>query len=148
MVLAFIPKLCEPIYSIDYGKVFGSYDIDQVDQFINGNPQITYKNLSGIYEELRPNLIQAFEEKRFKNCRSRAEIYDESTDGRDHYFWFYVRADFNGKEVWEFVELENERVGYCSYGITSIRCDDELFGYMFFGKDALEETVKGGSQED
>jgi len=52
-------------YATKYSNVFASYDIKQVDAYLNESTIITYKGISKTYGELRENVVNAFKEKNF-----------------------------------------------------------------------------------
>jgi len=53
-------------YATKYSNVFASYDIKQVDAYLNESTIITYKGISKTYGELRENVVNAFKEKIFQ----------------------------------------------------------------------------------
>jgi len=50
-------------YAIRYAKVLDSYDIREMDEYLNEETLLTYNGVTKSYKELRDNVIHAFEEK-------------------------------------------------------------------------------------
>ena len=123
----------DTLYSIEYAQVFGSYDINKVDQYLNEETLITYDGMTDIYRNLRNNVIIAFEEKQY-------EMPNDSSYGHgDDLFINGVQTI--GIQVYidseqyssEFVSIEIEQQWLIFYKIRSITSRDDFFGYLFFG---------------
>lgn len=58
-------KTVDTDYAIKYSEVFGSYDINEVDKYLDEDTLIVYKGMTKTYKELRNNIIKAFNEKKY-----------------------------------------------------------------------------------
>ena len=121
-------------YAINYAKVFGSYDINQVDLYLSSSTAITYQGTTKTYEELRDNVINAFHDKNF----SMAE--DSSYGHAENSFidkvqivgiQSYVDCTNDHEEV--YIKMLLERKGINTFSIKALSSDDEFFGYLFYG---------------
>ena len=131
----FIPGVDATAYAIEYSKVFGSYDIDKVDEYLNELTVITYRGTSKTYKELRTNIISAFNEKKFimTNDSSYGSGKGGFVDGvQTVRMQSYV--DLDGKSIEVYIEMQLEKTGLSSAKIKSLSSDNEFFGYLFFGK--------------
>ena len=120
-------------YATEYAQVFGSYNIEKVDRYLNENTLITYKNITKPYKDLRKNVISAFDSKLF-------EMANGASYGHGNNCFFngvqsvgvqtYVISErYNS----EFVSMELERHGLVFYKVKSLTSSDDFFGYLFFG---------------
>ena len=126
-------KRVDTKYAIEYAQVFGSYEIKKVDQYLAKETLITYNGVTDTYENLRGNILSAFEEKLY-------ELPKDSSYGHgDDAFikgiqTIGIQVYVNSTEYSnEFVSMELERRWGISYNIRSITSNDDFFGYLFFG---------------
>ena len=123
-------KLLYNKYATEYSKVFGSYDITFVDEYLDGETIIIYRDFSKEYKELRSSVIDAFSEKRYvmKNNSSYGSVY--FNDGvKIIGIQSYVIID--GKSVEVYVEMQLERTGFTTFRVKSISSNHKFFGYLF-----------------
>lgn len=121
-------------YAITYSEVFGSYDIRQVDQYLNEETIITYKGVSASYKELRENVVHAFKTKKFRMLENSSYGSDnqKNLDGvQEVHIESYVEFDNKSYEVSVIMMLETK--GINKFSVKSLSSNDEFFGYLFFG---------------
>ena len=121
-------------YAIEYSKRLGSHDISQIDTFLNEYTTLTYKGETKMYKELRPNIITAFNEKKFIMAK------DSSYGHGTNYFIARIQTikiqsyiNLDGKSVENYIEMQLEKTGFKKFRVKSLSSDDEFFGYLFFG---------------
>lgn len=128
-------KTVDTEYATKYSEVFGSYNIGKVDKYLNENTLISYQGVTKTYKELRNNLIEAFNEKKYvmpqKNSYGHGDNKFVNNIQEVRVLTFVEYTD----KISEDVLLEIERKGLFSYSIRSIKCDESFFGYLFFGID-------------
>jgi len=123
------------VYAEKYSEVFGSYEIDKVDNFLDNNTILYFKGESKTYAELRKNVIKAFDEKIYSmpQISSYGSAYGK--------FANYVQevgictfGDYKGR-FFEGVIMEIERTSLFSFSfrVKSLKSNDKFFGYLFFG---------------
>lgn len=112
-----------------YTAALGSYDIAKVDSFFDNDTQITCKGVTKTYKELRKNVIAAFEEKRFKMAEDCS--YGDYSDGK-YRIESFVQLPDGSNEC--YVEIETQDTGFRKYRISSVECNHDFFGYLFFGE--------------
>lgn len=133
IVISVCSQQIDTKYAIEYAQVFGSYDIEKVDQYLNKETLITYDGVTETYENLRNNVIAAFEEKQY-------EMRNGSSYGNGDDL-FVTGVQTIGIQVYieseeyhsDFVSMELERHWLVFYKIKSITSNDNFFGYLFFG---------------
>ncbi|HEX9062272.1 MAG TPA: hypothetical protein VF941_19045 [Clostridia bacterium] len=121
-------------FAIKYSQVFGSYDINQVDQYLNKETIISYKGLSGTYGQLRNNVISAFKEHKFKMAdgSSYGSGNDKFINGvQEVNIQSYVIYKDGSTEV--PITMQLEKNGINKFTVKSLSNDDDFFGYLFFG---------------
>lgn len=121
-------------YAIKYSKCVGSYDISQVDAFLDDDTAITHKDETKTYKELRPNVITAFNEKKFSmaNDSSYGSGNNSFVDGVQIVkIQSYVNLD--GKSVEVYIEMQLEKTGFNSFRVKSLSSNDAFFRRLFFG---------------
>lgn len=119
-------------YAIKYNEVFGSYDINEVDRYLNEETLITYKGITKSYKELRSNIVKAFEEKKYKMGSSYGNGSGSFIGGvQEVGIQTYVESSYHSN----FVIMELECHGLFFYKINSIKSEDSFFGYLFFAKE-------------
>lgn len=120
-------------YAIEYSRVFGSYDIKEVDQYLNEETLITYHDMTDTYKNLRNNVIAAFDEKKFTMPPG------ASYGHGDDFFIFGVQTigiQTNvDSELYssDYVSMELRRKWLIFYEVESMVSSDDFFGYLFFG---------------
>ena len=123
----------DTIYATRYNEVFGSYDINKVDKYLNSETQIIYKGKTKTYKELRENVQSAFREREY-------EMPQGSSYGHGNNKFVkgiqkigirsYIKSN---RHYSDGLQMEIERVGIFSVKVKSLQSDDEFFGYLFFG---------------
>lgn len=120
-------------YAIKYSEVFGSYNIDKVDKYLKENTQISYQGKTKTYKELRKNLVEAFNEKKYIMPQKSSYGHgDDKFVNNIQEVWVLTFVEYKNK-LSEDVLMEIERKGLFSYSIRSIKGDGSFFGYLFFG---------------
>lgn len=121
-------------YAINYSKVLGSYDINQVDRFLNEDTAITYKDFSQTYKELRVNVINAFKEHNF-NINEKSSYGHGNNDFIDGVQFVGIQSyvTIDNKNIEVYIEMQLEKIGFNKFKIKSLSSDNEFFGYLFFG---------------
>ena len=130
------------IIAEDFDSVFGSYNINIVDNYLNNETNITYKGVTKTYEELRPNVIKAFNDKKFS-------MEDDYAFGGH-----LPRTPTNEIVIDSWVDYEN--IGTVEvyikvttkykdgrYVADTMNSEDAFFGYLFFGVEM--QTHEDGS---
>ena len=133
VTISIYSKKVDTKYAVEYAQVFGSYDIKKVDQYLDKETQITYNGVTNTYENLRENIISAFEENLYELPRDGSYGYGDDIfiDGIQT---IGIQVYVNSTEYSsEFVSMELERRWVISYNIRSITSSDDFFGYLFFG---------------
>ena len=122
-------------YAKKYSEVFGSYEIGQVDKFLDTNTTLSFQEETQTYAELRPNVTKAFDEKRYSmEQKSSYGHGDDNLVNGIQKVEVSTFVDYKDK-VSEEISMEIERKGLFSYRVKSLKCDGEFFGYLFFGID-------------
>ncbi|MDD5704233.1 MAG: hypothetical protein PHU23_19535 [Dehalococcoidales bacterium] len=121
-------------YAIKHSQVFGSYDINQVDKYLNEETVISYNGVSKSYKELRENVINAFENKEFKM------VEDSSYGHGNNRFIDGVQevniqswVDYNNKSIEVPIVMRLEIKGINKFSVKSLSSNNDFFGYLFFG---------------
>lgn len=121
-------------YATAYSKCFGSFEISQVDKFLKDSTAITYKGKTSTYKDLRANIINAFSEKKFNMSEGSSYgsgnnrfINGVQTIGVQSY------VNYNNKSVEVYIEMQLRKVGFSRFEVKSLSCNDDFFGYLFFG---------------
>lgn len=124
----------DTIYAIRYARVFGSYDINEVDRYLNEDTLLTYKGLTDSYKNLRKNVIIAFGERVYdmpegSSYGSGNDCFIDGIQTVD--IQAYVDSNTYSSE---FVSMEIRRKWLVSYEVVSLTSNDDFFGYLFFGE--------------
>jgi len=125
------------IYARRYASVFGSFDIDVVDHFMDEVTEIIYFDIStntymkDTYKNLRGNVIKAFQDRSYETGSS----YGYSPEGFNNgemtiHVNTGVSSDYYDSD---YVKLKIKRKNLVFYYIKSIESDNSFFGYLFFG---------------
>jgi len=123
-------------YAIRYAKVLDSYDIREMDEYLNEETLLTYNGVTKSYKELRDNVIHAFEEKKYSMSDSYGHAY-----GFDRLFLEGISEI--GMQVYvepycdyysDYAEMELQCQWLFFYKVKSIKSEDSLFGHIFFGE--------------
>lgn len=116
-------------YSTEYAKVFGSYSIERVDSYLDGNTYIEYNGVSKTYKELRQNIIKAFAERKYSMTVGSSYGDGEFKDDEVIYriTSFVVINDKYSVENYIKMIVKDKK-------IIKIKSNDKFFGYMFFGE--------------
>lgn len=129
----FYQRQIDTLYAVRYGEVFGSYDIQEVDRYLNSETLITYKGETKTYSELRENVILAFSKREY-------EMPEDSSygHGNDKFINGIQEVGINSyiisdKHYSNGLQMEIERIGFFFFKVKSIQSEDEFFGYLFFG---------------
>ncbi len=123
----------DTLYAEKYNEIFGSYDIDEVDQYLNSKTLITYRGETKTYQKLRENVISAFEEKEYEmpNGSSYGHGNDQFVNGVQTVgIQSYIKSQSHTSDG---LQMELEKSGF-RFKVKSIQSDDEFFGYLFYGK--------------
>ncbi len=123
-------------YAKKYAQIFGSFDIKQVDQYLDEETIITYNGTSRMYKHLRENVIAAFEARKFKmlDGSSYGSGNNKFANGvQEVNIQSYV--SFNNKSLEESIIMELEIIGLNKFKVKSLSSNDNFFGYLFFGID-------------
>ncbi len=121
-------------YAIKYAQVFGSYDIKQVDQYLDEETIISYDGTSKTYKHLRENVIEAFKVRKFKMLEdsSYGSGNDKFVSGiQEVNIQSYVNYNKNNFEVPIIMQLEIK--GLNKFEVKSLSSNHEFFGHLFFG---------------
>lgn len=121
-------------YAVKYAEVFGSYNINEVDQYLSEDTKITYMGKTDNYKNLRNNVISAFEKREYKMKKGYSygygdDIYINKTQNVG--IQAYVDCD---KYVSNYVSMNIKRNWLIFHEIESLSSDDDFFGYLFFGE--------------
>lgn len=129
-------------YAIKYSQVLGSYDINQVDKYLNEETVVSYDGVSKSYKELRKNVINAFEKKGFKMIENSS--YGSGNNKflggvQEVYIQSYV--DYNNKSREVPVIMQIKIKGINKFIVKSLSSNDDFFGYLFFGITKKEQQL-------
>lgn len=120
-------------YAIKYSKVMGSYDIAQVDAFLNEDTMIIYKDASKKYKELRNNIIKAFDEKIFYMAEDSSYGHGKDFYGNTNQtIGIQSTVTIGDKNIEVYIEMKLKQVGINTFKIESLCSNNEFFGYLFF----------------
>lgn len=120
-------------YASKYAEVFGSFEIKKVDRYLTAETKITYRGETNTYKNLRQNVIEAFEEKKYimKSNYSYGYADDSFLDSVcDVGINAYADCDIYESS---FVSMKLKRKMFVLFEVESIESDDDFFGYLFFG---------------
>jgi len=124
----------DSIYATRYNEVFGSYDINKVDEYLNDATQITYKGETKTYKELRENVQSAFQEREYEMPKGSSYGHGNNkfVDGIQRIsIQSYIKSD---KYYSDGLKMEIERTGIFTMRVKALQSDDDFFGYLFYGK--------------
>lgn len=129
----FYQKQVDTLYAVRYGEVFGSYDIQKVDSYLNSETLITYKGETKTYNELRENVISAFSKREYE--MPKGSSYGHGDDKfinsvQEIGIQSYIISEMHYNDG---LRMEIERVCFFFFKVKAIQSDDEFFGYLFFG---------------
>jgi len=142
LIAAFVCLYCvylskiDTIYATRYNEVFGSYDINKVDEYLNSETQITHKGETKKYKELRGNVQSAFQEREYEMPKGSSYGHgnDKFSNGVQKIgIQSYIKSD---KHYSNGLQMEIEFDGVFSVRVKSLQSDDEFFGYLFYGATA------------
>ena len=123
----------DTIYATRYNEVFGSYDINKVDEYLNSETQIIYKGETKTYKELRENIQSAFQEREYEMPKGSSYGHGNNkfVDGIQKIgIQSYIKSD---KHYSDGLQMEIEHVGIFSVRVKSLQSDEDFFGYLFYG---------------
>lgn len=120
-------------YATKFSQVFGSYNIKRVDQFLNKETAISYRGITKTYEQLRNNVMVAFEERRFK--MSEGSSYGNGNNKfvngvQEIQIQSYVIYDDISYSVPITMRLKIK--GINKFMVKSLSSDAAFFGYLFY----------------
>ena len=104
-------------YASKYAEVFGSYNIDEVDRYLDDETLITYRGITKPYKELRPNIISAFKEKEYQMLEG--DSYGGLSSGeslRVGIQTYVTSKNYNS----EYVAMHLERIDLKTYRVKSL----------------------------
>ena len=141
VLLSFMILYAYSHYTVDtkcakrFAEVLSNYDIREIDSYFNNNTKILYKNNETVYKNCRTTVIRAFDKKKFEIPETGSYGYGNNK------FVNGVQAvsvrlmgNFNGESLGEcMIEMNIKKDGLFGYKIESAKCDNDIFGYMFFG---------------
>ena len=126
-------KTIDTKYATKYAQVFGSYDIGNVDKYLNSETLITYNGITDTYGNLRNNVIKAFEMKEYKMTEGYSYGHGDDIfiNGIQNIgIQSYVDSD---KYSSNFVSMDIERRWFIFYRVKTMSSNDDFFAYLFFG---------------
>ena len=121
-------------YAIRYSQIFGSYDINRVDKYLNEETVISYNGQSGSYKELRENVIHAFRNKQFTMAENSS--YGHRTNSlfnRVYEVNVQSYVNHNNKSIEVPITMRLEVNGINKFSVKSLSSNNDFFGYLFFG---------------
>ena len=123
----------DTMYATNYAQVFGSYDIEKADCYLNEDTLLTYNGVTGTYKELRDNVLAAFAEKEYK--MSRGYSYGHGNNLFSNGVQIIGIMAYVDSAVYSSsgVSMVLKRHWFVHYKIKAITSDDDFFGYLFFG---------------
>lgn len=123
----------DTIYAINYGKCFGDYSIDQVDGFLDDTTLITYNEMTKTYKELRSNIKNAFQDKRFAMVEGSSYGYGNGFVNGTQAVGIQSYVDVDGRNREVYIKMILRRKGL-RVKVESLNSTDDFFGYLFFGE--------------
>lgn len=121
----------DTLYAIKYGEVLNSYDISQMDKYLNPDTEIIYQGRSNTYSSLRNNVETAFIEKLYIHGSSYGHASPEFGINGELNIGIYAYVESDKYDSTE-VEMVIERTFWIFYRVKSIKSNDSFFGYLFF----------------
>ena len=121
----------DTLYAIKYGEVLNSYDISQMDKYLNPDTEIIYQGRSNTYSSLRNNVETAFIEKLYIHGSSYGHASPEFGINGELNIGIYAYVESDKYESTE-VEMIIERTFWIFYRVKSIKSNDSFFGFFFF----------------
>lgn len=128
----------DTIYAINYAKCFSNYDIAQVDRFLDESTLINYKGTEKAYSELRDNVINALQEKRFVMTEGGSYGYGDGFSKGTQVVGIENHVEVDGKTREDHIKMTLKHIGPI-ITVKSLSSDDEFFGYLFFGEHLVIE---------
>ena len=126
-------------YAIKYAQIFASYDIKQVDQYLDKETIISYNGTSKTYKHLRENVIKAFGARKFKITEySSYGCGNNKFVNRVQEVNIQSYVSYNNKSLEVPIIMQLEIIGLNKFKVKSLSSNDKFFGYLFFGIDYKE----------
>lgn len=122
-------------YAADFSKVFASYDIDAIDNYLSENTEIISCGKAENYKTLLDNVIIACKEKRYLFPQGSSYGYgnDKFANGIQN-INIFLFGKFDEADIGEVnIKMQLKKVGLFKYEIFSLECDDAIFEYLFYG---------------
>ncbi len=116
----------------EFSEVFGSYDISRVDAYFDLDTEITCRNETKSYREIRENVIRAFQDKKF-SMHEGMSYGTITTDCLSPFTAFVLWKEDVSLELGP--QMKIERVGNTDARIAAFVCDHPFCEYLFFGAD-------------
>lgn len=131
-------KRIDTKYAKNFSNVFGSYNIERVDRYLDNETIIKWKDKTATYSKLRDNVIQVFNEKEYKLTKdsSYGNGNDKFIDNVEKIFIeVHIFEDFGGEKNKEMlVEMQIEKLGIYNYRVKLLESESMFFKRLFFGK--------------
>ena len=123
-------------YAVNFSKVFQTYDINVVDSYFTKDTCIIYNGKQTTYDKVRNNIVIACKEKKYNFSEGSSYGYgnDKFINGvQDVGIRLY--GNLCGEKTGECkIKIKLRKTGLFSFEIESVESNDEIFGYIFFGK--------------
>ena len=110
----------DTLYAIKYGEVLNSYDILQMDKYLNPDTEIIYHGQSNTYSSLRNNVEIAFTEMLYSNSVSYGHASPEFCINGEQNIGIYAYVESDKYDSTE-VEMVIERTFWIFYRVKSIK---------------------------
>lgn len=122
-------------YAKQLSKVLQTYDIGKIDDFFDQDTQFIYQGTCASYQEIRPNLVAACKEQKYFFSSGSSYGY-----GNNHFVRGIQKVHVSLHGTWNQIpfgdckiEMKIQKKGILSFRISSLECDDPVFGYIFKG---------------
>jgi hypothetical protein len=119
-------------YAATFWCAFQNYDIEEVDNYLSKDTVIICNGKQGLYQDLRENLAEAFEDRKFI-------FYDSYGYGNDTFLngiqqvKIFLYGQLNERKIDECViNMTLRQVGLFKFKIETIECNETIFDYLFY----------------
>lgn len=128
-------KTIDTKYATKFARALKGYDINAIDKYFSLDTEFIYKENKKTYKELRENIKKACYEKSY-------EFRDGSLYGHGNDKFINNLQTVNikvfgkiyGKDFGECnISMVLRKKGFFSFTIESLKCDETVFGDLFFG---------------
>ena len=119
-------------YAIDFSKVFSTYDINRINNYLTDETVIICNNKYAKYAELRNNVERACKERKYKFDSSYGHG-NNKFENNIQKITVYLFGQLDGSSIGEVnILMTLKKIGLFKFRIVSLECDEAIFEYLFY----------------